>query len=79
MNGVVYRKAVNSSCIVSMGYSSAMLLLDVEFPSGAIYRYLDVPASAYAALLGAASKGAHFNRFIKHSFDFVRMEEPTKK
>jgi hypothetical protein len=36
------------------------------------------PSDAHDGLLNAASKGAHFNRFIKHSFDFVRVSGGAK-
>lgn len=76
---MIGRKAVNSSCVISMGYSPVERVLDIEFPAGAVYRYFDVPDHTYADLRDAVSKGAHFNRFIKHSFMFVRMTEDPKK
>jgi len=61
----VQRSSVDSSCIVSIGYSPAHQVLDVELISGDVYRYLDVPCDAYAALLAAPSLGVHFNRIVK--------------
>ena len=76
---VIGRRSVNSSCVISMGYSPVECVLDIEFPTGVVYRYFDVPDHTYAELCDAVSKGAHFNRFIKHSFTFVRMTEGPQK
>ena len=47
---------------------SATCLLELEFRSGALYRYLSVPADLYRDLLAADSKGRFFNRFIRDCF-----------
>ena len=58
------RQAVVSSAIVSGGYVSKSKTLEIEFPSGHADQYLDVPASAYKALLKADSLGRYFNAEI---------------
>jgi hypothetical protein len=67
------RIVVDSSAIASLGYSAETSTLEVEFRSGAIYRYEAVPAEAYRSLLEAESKGAHLNRFIKGRFRYDRI------
>ena len=62
------RKAVESSAIVSVGYDSKSKTLEIEFPSGHVYQYLDVPASAHKALLNADSLGQFFNAGIKDCY-----------
>lgn len=62
------RTPVRSIVIRSIGYAPATDTLEVEFVSGAVYEYAGVPADLHAQLLGAASKGAFFNQFIKRSF-----------
>lgn len=52
---------VVSSVIASMHYANARRL-DLEFRSGAIYRYDAVPPAVVGGLIAAASKGAYFNR-----------------
>lgn len=47
--------------------------LEIEFMSGRRYRYLDVPAAIYRALLNSASKGAFFNARIRNRFPFQRL------
>jgi hypothetical protein len=64
---------VTSSFIVSVGYSRELKLLDVEFISGDIYRYLDAPPDEYASLVGAPSLRLHLNRSIKNRFDYERL------
>ncbi len=59
------RKAVESSALVSVGYDSKSKTLEIEFPSGHVYQYLDVPASACKALLNSDSLGHYFNAAIK--------------
>ena len=62
---VIVRAAVDSSCIASVGYAEATKTLEVEFHSGAVYRYFGVGRETHIALLSSASKGAYLNRYIK--------------
>lgn len=70
---LVDRDRVNSSCIASAGYSPAHEVLDVEFRSGIVYRYLAVPHDEYTRFAAAPSLGVHLNRFIKGRFAYVRL------
>lgn len=47
-----------------------MQILELEFISGEVYRYHDVPEYLYAGLVNAASKGKYFNRYIKETYRF---------
>src|ERR1700738_3877523 len=49
-----------SSVISSVEYSEGAHELDVTFPSGKTYRYLNVPLEIYDGLLAAESKGEFF-------------------
>ncbi len=71
----VVRAPVTSSFIVSVGYSPEHKLLDVEFSSGDIYRYFEVPPDAHERLVAAPSLGLHLNRSIKNRFNYVRLCE----
>jgi lysyl-tRNA synthetase class 2 len=62
------REPWQSSTIRSVGYDPASALLEVEFTSGAIYRYFLVPAETYRAFAAAASKGTFLNAVIKPAF-----------
>jgi hypothetical protein len=59
------RQPVDSSNIKSVGYDAALETLEVEFLSGAIYQYQNVPARVHARLMRAESKGKFFNAHVK--------------
>jgi hypothetical protein len=50
------RKPVQSSNMRSIGYDESTKRLKVEFSSGLIYQYNDVPPKMYAALMNAEDK-----------------------
>ena len=65
-----------STSLRDIVYDPVGRTLDVTFiASGKRYRYFDVGEEEYAALRRAFSKGAHFNRQIKPSHRFVRLDE----
>ena len=66
------RTAIASSLLAAMRYSS-QATLDLEFRSGAVYRYFTVPRAIVDGLGAADSKGAYFNRHIKDRFPFQRL------
>lgn len=51
------RRPVTSSNVAALGWEEDTL--EVEFVSGHVYQYHDVPESEYQALLGADSIGKH--------------------
>ncbi|MCK9446257.1 KTSC domain-containing protein [bacterium] len=51
------RLSVSSSDIRSIGYDSQSLILEVEFISGDIYQYFNVPKHLYDILINSSSKG----------------------
>jgi hypothetical protein len=59
--------------IASIGYLARSRMLEIEFVSGSIYRYLDVGQERYGAFLEAPSKGTFFNAHIKDEYSFVRV------
>jgi len=69
----VRRLTVDSSNIVSVGYDSSSQTLEIEFGSGGIYQYYNVPQSIYDELIGAASKGRFFASQIKDRFPYARV------
>lgn len=70
------RRPVKSSNVASIGFEARedepTGTLEVEFVSGHVYRYSDVPESEYRRLLGASSVGKHLNQFIKGTYDEER-------
>jgi len=67
------RRTVESTTLRSVGYESASQVLEVEFCSGAIYQYFEVPAKAHQALWDAESKGQYFNLHIRDQYEFRRL------
>ena len=62
--------AVSSSNIAAIGYIASAQILQVDFSSGARYRYYDVPAAVFTAFLNAPSKGRFLNHVIKSEYAF---------
>lgn len=68
------RTPVKSSNIRSVGYDAAAKRLAVEFSSGTVYHYEDVPPEAHAALMSADSIGKHFGTAIRGKFHGIKQE-----
>jgi len=71
------RTSVDSTTMRSVGYDSAEQILEVEFTSGAVYHYLEVPAAVFDELMAAESKGRYFNQEIRD--DYSALREPTTR
>lgn len=59
------RTTVSSSNLRSVGYENG--ILEIEFQSGSVYQYYDVPESIYRGLMGASSKGTYHHQHIKNA------------
>lgn len=68
------RNVVNSSMIKSIGYDKENSIMEVEFARGQIYKYSDVPSSIYYDVMQSDSVGKEFNRLVKGSFQFEKVE-----
>lgn len=64
------RQRVTSSNVRSVGYDATSEVLEVEFNTGGIYQYLNVPETIYAALMHAASKGRYLNDHVKDRYRY---------
>jgi hypothetical protein len=64
---------VESAAFVTVGYDEVHQLLQLEFRSGEIYHYFDVPPSVFDGLLAAPSKGRYFHQAILGRYPFVRV------
>lgn len=73
------RTPVVSKALRSLAYDDATSCLELEFSSGAVYRYLDVPRSVYDWLLRASNKGVFVARQItgRYAFESVPERPPT--
>lgn len=75
LSASVKREPVESSNLAGIGYNRGARVLEIEFRSGGIYRYREVPAEIYEGLLNAESKGGYFVRHIRGRYEFRRMNE----
>ena len=66
------RKPVESSNIKSIGYNPDNQVLEVEFTSGTVYQYDDVPPELYADFESAPSVGRFFHQNIKSVYTGVK-------
>lgn len=67
------RYSVASSNIAAVGYDSATETLEVEFLSGSVYQYYNVPQNMYDQLMSAGSKGRFLNTYIKNGYPYSRV------
>ena len=59
------RISVESNYLQSVGYDASEQVLEIEFKSGEVYQYKDVPIVVYTDLMNASSHGKYFNANIK--------------
>ena len=67
------RIPVDSTVIAAVVYS-AEAELDIEFTSGARYRYFTVPAQLFLEFLSADSTGVFFNRRIRPCYACTKLD-----
>ncbi|PZF83566.1 KTSC domain-containing protein [Jiangella anatolica] len=68
------RWPVSSSALRSVGYDPQTWTLEVEFESGAVYRYLDVDPLDVEAMMRADSMGAYLNEEIKPRYEAEQVQ-----
>lgn len=67
------REMVASSTILSVGNESVSETLEIEFKSGGVYQYYNVPESVYNDFMASDSKGKFHHVYIKNSFPYSRV------
>ena len=67
------REMVASSTILSVGYEVASETLEVEFKSGGLYQYYNVPESVFHDFMASDSKGKFLNVYIRNSYPCSRV------
>jgi hypothetical protein len=70
----MYRESVSSSVIAAIGYDEGREVLEIEFISGIVYRYLRVSLDVSQDFLAARSKGKFFNEQIKDTYPWEQVE-----
>jgi KTSC domain len=73
------RQPVESSAIAKVGYSKRRHILEIEFVNGAVYRYVDVPATVYHDLMAAESKARFYDSNIKRHYRSVLIRSRQKE
>ena len=64
------RRPVRSSNITSIGYDAASHTLEVEFHTGSVYQYYNVPESVYRGLMNASSHGSYLAQYVKEVYRY---------
>ncbi len=64
---------VESSNLKTVRYEGAELVLEIEFNSGDMYQYFDVPEAVFRELLSSESKGKYFHANIKGEYRYERL------
>jgi hypothetical protein len=70
----IARQPVHSHALAAIGYSKRLHALEVEFVSGAVYRYSNVPPQIYRDLLSAASKAHFYDTNVRGHFPSVHVK-----
>ena len=67
------RTPVESSNIQAIRYDPISSTLEVEFKSGSLYAYYNVPEFIYEQLMAAPSKGGFLNANVKNAFPYAKL------
>ena len=70
------RSEVMSSVVQSAGHSR---VLEIQFESGRVYQYFDVPKSVYRGFMQAESKGKYFNARIRNQYPYQEIEVKNRE
>jgi hypothetical protein len=70
---------LKSTALRAVRYSDQQQLLDLEFRSGAIYRYFQFPLNQYCDLLSADSHGQYFHHHILNRFPVEQIRPPLRR
>jgi hypothetical protein len=70
----IARQPVHSHALAAVGYSKRLHALEVEFVSGAVYRYSNVPPQIYRDFLSATSKAQFYDANVRGHFPSVHVK-----
>jgi hypothetical protein len=71
------RQKVESSMLREVAYDPETRTLEVEFTSGGVYEYHDVPPEVYADLLRAESHGQYFRAHVRGAYPYRRLKKAS--
>ena len=63
----------DSSVIHNIAYAPLSNTLEIEFQSGSVYQYFDVPEHVYTELKNADSHGQYFNTNVRNAYTYRRV------
>jgi hypothetical protein len=64
------RSPLESSSVASAGYDDATQVLEIEFKSGRIYQFTEVPRGVFDWLLRTPNKGSYVARMINGRYAY---------
>lgn len=67
------RQYVQSTDICSVGYDFATATLEIEFHSGGIYQYFNVPEAVFKRLIMFPHPGTYFHRSVKPFYRYTQV------
>lgn len=67
------KRPVASSSVRAIGYDTPTQTLEVEFWSGRMYQYYNVPDNMYEQFMQAPSKGRFLNYYIKYQYPYLQV------
>ena len=67
------RRIVSSSSVASVGYEPKSRTLEIEFHSGSVYEYQEVPPEVFRGLMEAPSVGRYFANKIRGQYPSTRL------
>lgn len=71
----VHHDIEGSHVIKKVSYDAASRLMDVQFLTGAGYRFHEVEVADYEGLIGAPSIGGHFSSHIRDKFPMSKIDD----
>ncbi|MCI0447737.1 KTSC domain-containing protein [bacterium] len=69
----MHRTPITSSNIRSVGYDSQSSTLEVEFTSGDVYQYFNVPEHLYRQFSHAPSHGQFLDDSIRYNYRYQKI------
>lgn len=70
------RQPVESSMIRAVGYDPATETLEVEFNTGKVWQYLDVPAEVHRQLMASDSHGSYMRSLVIDVYQDRQIKTP---
>jgi hypothetical protein len=68
------RTAIASPGITQVGYEEGSEILEIEFVSGKIYQFYNVPLNLFSQLMDSSHKELYYETHILERFPYKRIE-----